>query len=132
MNLENARQSTNVELDCLGVRTRIDSPAAEAAFACQAEVSALREKYTNASGIWKYLPFFSNAVDETEFQSKLGEFMNSPTGHTLLNNGVQRRLMLGETESTLMDKDGMVSDPELFKLQAHDVKEALEKIYGKR
>lgn len=44
MNLENARQSNNVEIDCLGVRTRIDSPAADAAFACQAEVSrAARE-----------------------------------------------------------------------------------------
>lgn len=42
MKWENAPRSNNVEIDCLGKRTNIDSPDAQAALACQAELRGLR------------------------------------------------------------------------------------------
>jgi hypothetical protein len=39
-------QSDNVEVDCLGERTPVESPEAAAAFACQAEVTRLRNDFT--------------------------------------------------------------------------------------
>jgi hypothetical protein len=38
-------QSDNVEVDCLGERTPLKSPEAAAAFACQDEVSNLRDQF---------------------------------------------------------------------------------------
>jgi hypothetical protein len=38
-----SRTSSNIEVDCLGKRTNIDSKDANGAFACQQEVNKLRE-----------------------------------------------------------------------------------------
>jgi hypothetical protein len=47
--MKTGRLSDNVEIDCLGKRTKITSPEASAAFACQTEVNSFREKVVSGS-----------------------------------------------------------------------------------
>lgn len=125
MDWKNARRSDNVEIDCLGLRTNINSPAADAALACQAEVTALREKYTTPSGIGAWIPFLSSAVSSETFQDDLTKFMGTGKQHSEPLAGLYiESFMLGPSAASEL---GLVDDPKLFEIQSSDLRKALKK-----
>lgn len=115
MDLKEVRLSDNFEIDCLGLRTHISSPAADAALACQGEVQQLRSAYEampypkSALKVGSFNGFVDDVVDNIEKDEK-GSLDNVVDFFRHLTAGGKR----------------LVTDPQLFDKRTQSVKTAYE------
>lgn len=101
MKWKDLEQSKNIELECLGQRTQIDSPEAEAALKCQTEVRDLRQYVVQESAVRGLIS--GTATDQydiaLEKAKAMAQFDNQLSMFAITNGDVGSPLLDGKSDT---------------------------------